>query len=87
MQVNEDSMHDAFHAVLDGNDSDNDEALDTTWLPSDCKVNENEKIKTKGKAGSGDLGTGALLTDVDGGYYAKNGASVQISGFKRHMKA
>lgn len=64
-------MHDAFHAVLDGNDSDNDEALDTTWLPSDCKVNENEKIKTKGKAGSGDLGTGALLTDVDGGYYAK----------------
>ena len=74
-QVNEDSMHEAFHAVLDGDESDDDEALDTNWVPSDCEVNENEKIKTRDQGGSGDLGMGNLLTefyewltDVDGGY-------------------
>lgn len=62
-QVNEDSMHKAFHAVLDGDESDDDEALDTNWVPSDCEVNENEKIKTKGQAESDDLGTETLLTE------------------------
>ena len=38
--------------------SDNDEALDTNWVPSDCKINENEKIKTKAQAGSDDFVTG-----------------------------
>ena len=74
-QVNKDSLHEAFDAVLDGDESDDDEALDTNWVPSDCEVNENEKIKTKDQAGSRDLGMGTLLTefykwltDVDGGY-------------------
>ena len=62
-QVNEDSMHKAFHAVLDGDESDDDEALDTNWVPSDCEVNENEKIKTKGQAESDDVGTETLLTE------------------------
>ena len=72
-QLNEDSMHEAFHAVIDGDKSDDDEALDTNWVPSDCEVNENDK--TKDQAGSKDLDTGTLLTefyewltDVDGGY-------------------
>ena len=49
--------------------------MDTDWVPSDCEINENEKIKTKAQAGSDDLVTGTLLTefyewltDVDGGY-------------------
>lgn len=74
-RVNEDSLHEAFHVVLNGDESDNDEALDTNWVPSDCEINENEKIKTKAQAGSDDFVTGTLLTefyewltDVDGGY-------------------
>ena len=74
-RVNEDSMHEAFHAALDGDESDNDEALDTSWVPSDCEITENENINSKDQPGSDDLGTGTLLTefykwltDVDGGY-------------------
>ena len=74
-RVNEDSIDKAFHAALDGDDSDNDEVLDTNWVPSDDEINENKKIESKGQAGSDDLGAGAMLTefydwltDVDGGY-------------------
>ena len=74
-EVDEDSMQKAFHAVLDGDESDNDEALDTNWVPSNCEINENKNIKTKVQAGSDDVVTGTLLTefyewlmDVDGGY-------------------
>lgn len=31
-RVNEDSMYEAFHEALDGDESDNDEALDTNWV-------------------------------------------------------
>lgn len=61
--------------ALDGDESDNDKALDTNWVPSDCEINENKNIKTKDQAGSNVLGTGTLLTEfyewltgVDGGY-------------------
>ena len=74
-RVNEDSMYEAFHEALDGDESDNDEALDTNWVPSDCEISENDNIKTKGQPGGVDLSTGTLLTefyewltDVDGGY-------------------
>lgn len=74
-EVNKDSIHEAFHAALDGDESDKDKALDTNWVPSDCKINENKNIKTKDQAGSNALGTGTLLTEfyewltgVDGGY-------------------
>ena len=74
-RVNEESMHEAFHEALDEDESDNDEALDTNWVPSDCEINENENIKTKGQARSEDVVTGTVLTefyewltDVDGGY-------------------
>ena len=78
MRVNKYSIHKAFHAALDGDESDNDEVLDTNWVPSDDEINENEKIETKDQAGSDDLGAGAMLTefydwlmDVDGGYRSK----------------
>lgn len=95
-QVNEDSMHEAFHAVLDGDESDDDAALDPNWVPSDCEVNENEKIKTKDQAGSGDLGTETLLTefyewltDVDGGYRSEKMAhqyKSQVSSVIRRLQ-
>ena len=56
-------MYKAFHAAPDGDDSDNNEVLDTNWVPSDDEINENEKIETKGQAGSDDLGTGTMLTE------------------------
>ena len=68
-------MNKAFHAALDGDDSDNDEVLDTNWVPSDDEINDNKKIETEGQAGSDDLGAGTMLTefyewltDVDRGY-------------------
>ena len=68
-------MYEAFHEALDGDESDNDEALDTNWVPSDCEISENDNIKTKGQPGGVDLSTGTLLTefyewltDVDGVY-------------------
>ena len=95
-RVNEDSLHEAFHEVLDGDESDNDEALDTNWVPSDCEINENEKIKTKAQAGSRDLVTGTLLTefyewltDVDGGYRGEKMAQQyksQVSSVIRRLQ-
>ena len=62
-RVNEDSMHEAFHAALDGDKTYNDEALDTSWVPSNCEITENENIKSKDQPGSDDLGMGTLLTE------------------------
>ena len=95
-RVNEDSLHEAFHAVLSGDESDNDEALDTDWVPSDCEINENEKINTKAQAGSDYLVTGTLLTefyewltDVDGGYRGEKMAQQyksQVSSVIRRLQ-
>lgn len=62
-QVNKDSIQKAFHIALDWDDSDNDEVLDKNWVPKYDEINENKKIESKGKAGSDDLVTGAMLTE------------------------
>lgn len=95
-EVNEDSMHEAFHVVLAGDESDNDEALDPNWVPSDCEINENENIKTKVQAGSDDLVMGTLMTefyewlmDVDGGYRSEKMAQQyksQVSSVIRRLQ-
>ena len=90
---NEDSMHKAFHASLDGDESDNDEVLDTSWVPSDDEINDNKKIETEGQAGSDDLGAGTILTefyewltDVNRGYRSEKIAQQyksQVSSVKK----
>ena len=48
-EVNEDRIHKAFHAALDADESDNDEALDTDWVPSDCESMKTRKSRPKAK--------------------------------------
>ena len=64
-----------FRDVLDGDQSDDDDVLDTEWVPSDCDMEEREDTKTGSQAGDNDEVTGELLgdfykwlIDVDGGY-------------------
>ena len=95
-EVDEDSMQKAFHTVLDGDESDNDEALDTNWVPSDCEINENKNNKIDVRAGRDDVNTGTLLTefyewltDVDGGYRSEKMAQQyksQVSSVIRRIQ-
>ena len=52
-----------FRDVLDGDQSDDDDVLDTQWVPSDCDMDEREDAKTGSQAGDNDEVTGELLGD------------------------
>ena len=68
-------IEDVFQDVLDEDQSDDDDVLDTEWVPSNCDMEEREDAKTGSQAGDNDEVTGELLgvfykwlIDVDGGY-------------------
>ena len=61
--------------MFEGDESDNDEAIDTEWVPSDCKLDEQENAKNGTNEGDMDTVTEEFLADfygwlidVDGGY-------------------
>ena len=60
-------IEDVFRDVLDGDQSDDDDALDTEWVPSDCDMKEREDAKTGSQAGNNDEVTGELLGDFISG--------------------
>ena len=77
-RVNEeedDSYDKAFQVMFEGDESDNDEAIDTEWVPSDCELDEQENANNRTNEGDMDTLTEEFLADfygwlidVDGGY-------------------
>ena len=72
----EDSSYDtAFQVMFEGDGSNNDDAIDTEWVPSDCEQDEHETNKNRTTEGDMDTSTEEFLVDfygwlidVDGGY-------------------
>lgn len=71
----DDSYDRAFQVMLEGDESDNDEAIDTEWVPSDCEPDEQENAEKRTNEGDMDTPTKEFLADfygwlidVDGGY-------------------
>lgn len=71
----DDSYDRAFQVMLEGGESDNDEAIDTEWVPSDCEPDEQENAEKRTNEGDMDTPTEEFLADfygwlidVDGGY-------------------
>ena len=81
--------------VIGGDQSDNDDALDTDWNPSDCDIEEGADVKTENNDVHDEL-TGQLLTefyewliDVDGGYRSEKMAQQyksQVRSVVRRLK-
>ena len=71
----EDGDDEAFQGIFDGDKSDNDDASDTEWEPSDCEMDEQEAVKTETKEKDVEavmeeflMDFYKWLIDVDGGY-------------------
>ena len=71
----DDSYDKAFQVMFEGDESDNDKAIDIEWVPSDCKLDEQENVKNRTNEGDMDTLTEEFLADfygwlidVDGGY-------------------
>lgn len=67
-------VQEELRCMIGGDQSDNDDALDTDWNPSDCDIEEGADVKTENNDVHDEF-TGQLLTefyewliDVDGGY-------------------
>ena len=60
----EDSSYDtAFQVMFEGDGSDNDDAIDTEWVPSDCEQDEHETNKNRTTEGDMDTSTEEFLVD------------------------
>lgn len=44
--------------MFEGDESDNDDAIDTEWVPSDCELDEDETDKSR--TTKGDMATACL---------------------------
>lgn len=92
----DDSYDRAFQVMFEGDESDNDEAIDTEWVPSDCELDEQENIKNRTNEGDMDTLTEEFLADfygwlidVDGGYHSTKMAQQyrsQVQSVIRRLK-